>query len=75
MFTYYALNFIEIRPALSATTATADAAIDRPWCNTDMGRVWARYKVDSLAYEPAIPLNGYGISTYFTYVKIIFFDT
>ena len=55
---------------LSAKTATADAAVDRSWCNTDIGRVWAVNKADSTAYEatiPSTPQNGYGASSYFSY--------
>ena len=40
---------------LSAKTATADAAVDRSWCNTDIGRVCAVNKADSTAYEATIP--------------------
>ena len=54
-----ALNFTEFIQEIgnidTLSGGTADAAVDRSWCNTDIGQVWAVNKADSAAYETTIP--------------------
>jgi len=53
-----ALNFtsrMKYLGNIDTLSAKTDAAVDRSWCNTDMGRVWAVNKADSAAYETTIP--------------------